>query len=428
MIASRVETKMTKGSDDVVDRQRHLRLMAVQTTSSVTSEVTVLHTLLKSLPALSREKGIVVEVLLVQGIDGQANKAVGRRAASYFGEIPNVTVRELNVGKLGQPDRPRTDRVMKIRDLVNLRLAKRRLYDTVRSFQPHVVYSAQQLWDVRIATPLARSLACPQIIHVHYNIGPALGLGVVDALRQARMVITVSDFIRDDAIAHGVEASRVHALHNSIDVPRAQSPSERLAVRQDVRAELGLPESALLVGMVGRLSPSKGQEQLMEAMLPLLGTDRRIHLILAGGEYPTCNGMSDRINHSARIHDAASQVHLLGHRSDVPRILNALDLFAHPSRHEPFGLAVLEAAAHELPVVAWREGGLVTLVRDQETGLLVQPMDVAGLTNALRTLIRDPDRCIVMGKRARERVSRVFRSDLAAASFLSLLESEARRN
>ncbi|MDB5057676.1 MAG: glycosyl transferase group 1 family protein [Chloroflexi bacterium] len=409
------------------DRPKHLRLLAVQTTSSVTSEVIVLHTLLKSLYPLSRENGIPVEVLLIQGIDGHANKAAGRQAAGLFRQIPNVTVLELNVGKLGQHDSPRFDRVMKIRDLLYLQLARRSLLAKVHTFRPHVVYSAQQVWDLRIATPLAGSLACAQVIHLHYNVGPALGPGVVDALRRAQMVITVSDFIRDDAIAHGVAPSRVHALYNSITVPRELSLQERLAVRQAVRAELGLPEDALVVGMAGRISPSKGQLQLMEAMVPSLIRDPRVHLVLAGSENPARNGISDRIMHAAQKHNVTSQVHLLGHRSDVPRILDAIDLFAHPTRNDPCPLAVLEAAAHGLPIVAWREGGTATLVRDQETGLLVEPMDVDGLAHALQTLITDQGMRDAMGKMARERTASIFNPDAAAADFLSLLEMERTR-
>jgi glycosyltransferase involved in cell wall biosynthesis len=407
-------------------RQEHVRLLAVQTTSAVTSEVNVLHTMLKSLLPLSRERGTPVDVLLIQGTDGNADLEVGRRAAALLRQIPQLTVSELNVGKLGQHDSSRIDRVMKVRDLACVQLARRKLLDRARSFQPHVVYSAQQLWDLRIATPLARSLACPQVIHLHYNVGPALGPGVVDTLRQARTVIAVSEFIRDDAIAHGVDPSRVHALYNSIALPREQAPHERLAIRQEVRAELGLLEDALLVGMVGRLSPSKGQQQLMEAMLPPLKSDRRVQLVLAGSEYPARNGMTERIRQTARQHDVVSQVHLLGHRADVSRILDALDVFAHPTRRDPCPLAVLEAAAHGLPVVAWREGGTATLVRDCETGFLLEPMDIDGLTHALQTLIANQGMRETMGRMARGRVASAFSPDRAAAAFLALLKEAGR--
>jgi glycosyltransferase involved in cell wall biosynthesis len=408
-------------------RQRHLRLLAVQTTSSMSSEMTVFQTLLKSLQPPAREAGISVDVLLVQGVDRKANGENERGPASLFRRIPNVTVHELNVGKLGQHDSSRVDRAMKIRDLVNVQLAKKRLLARAYSYQPHVVYSAQQIWDLRIATPLARTLACPQVVHLHYNVGPALGTGVVETIRNASMVIAVSKFIRDDAIAHGVEPGRAHALYNSTEVPPAQSPHDRLVVRRDVRAELGLPEDALLIGMVGRLTPSKGQQQLLEAMLPALKRDPYVHLVLVGTEYPARNGMSDQIWQTARGHNVLSQVHLVGHRLDVPRILDALDVFAHPSRLEPFSLAILEAMAHGLPVVAWREGGPAELVSDNECGLLAEPLDINGLSQALRTLIMDECLRVAMGKMARERALSVFSPAVAAASFLSLLETVAKR-
>lgn len=412
---------------DIDQARDSFRLLAVQTSSVATSEVRVLHTLLENLQRLPHNKDVTVEVLLLQGVDPRAGSEAGWGAASLFRQIPNVTVHEISAGKLGQHDTGALDRVMKVRDVANLWFARRELVARARSFQPDLVYSNQQLWDLRLATPLARTLACAQVIHLHYIVGPWLGRGTIDALRQADMVIAVSEFIRDDAIDKGVQTDRVHALYNSIVVPEELAPAERRAVKESLCAELSISEDALLVGMTARLNPHKGQEEVVRAMLPVLIHDRRIHVILAGSENPVGAGVPERIMESARRHGVLGQVHLLGQRSDVPRILDALDVFAHPSRHDPCPLAVLEAAAHGLPIVAWREGGIAKLVLDQETGLLVEPMDIEGLTHALRLLISDESLRTSMGKKARARAQSTFRPEVAADSFLSLLRTAAQR-
>lgn len=401
--------------------RRRLRLLAVQTSTGITSEVQVFRALLESLAHIAPQHGVAVEVLLVQGVDRHASGDDGRRAAEAFHAMPHVTVHELDVGKLGRFDTSRAQRFAKVRDVARMRLARRALLAVARQFQPDLVYSSQQRWDLRVATPLVRALRVPQVVHLHYIVGPWLGQRVVDALTTVEMVIGVSDYIRDDAIRHGVREERARALYNSVDAPPTLSEVEREGVKRGLIGELGLPDDAILVGMTARLSASKGQAELERALRPILARDRRVHLLLAGGEYPARNGLMERIRERAREHGVVSQVHILGQCSDVPRILDALDIFAHPSLQDPCPLAVLEAGAHALPVVAWRDGGTATLVADGETGILVEPMDIDGLTGALDGLIADQTLRTTMGSAGRARVETVFNPELAGSSFLDLL-------
>lgn len=376
------------------------------------------------MPALAAETGITVDVLLIQGVDKRESDGQGDRVAHHFQQLPNVVVHEFEMGKLGQQDQRGAARLLKVRDLVNVRLSQGRLLPLARDFDPHLVYGAQQVWDARIAAPLAQQLGCPQIVHLHYAVGPWLGKDALEMLRQARMVVAVSEFIRDDAIAHGVAADRVHRLYNSIAVPPPLGEPERTAIRREFRAELAVQDDALLVGMAARLTVFKGQAQLVEAMIPILLSDQRVHLVLAGDEAPG-SGIAAHIIDVARDYEVAAQVHLLGYRSDVPRLLAALDLFAHPSRSEPFSLAILEAMAHGLPVVAWREGGPAEIIVDGHTGFLIESMDIDGLTRALNLLITDPSVRETMGRAGRERAATAFAPSLVSTPFLKLLGEAA---
>jgi glycosyltransferase involved in cell wall biosynthesis len=177
--------------------------------------------------------------------------------------------------------------------------------------------------------------------------------------------------------------------------------------------------------MVARLSPSKCQPELFEAVLPLLQADDSLHFVLAGREYPAGNGMIDHLRGRAAEARVSSQVHLMGHRSDVPAVLDGLDVFAHPSRLEPCALSILEAMSHGLPVVAWREGGTVELVSHLETGILVPPMEIPALTQAIKALLTDGKRRKEMGDAGRARVRSRFRADEAAQRFVKLLARAA---
>jgi len=396
-----------------------LRLLAIQTSSEITPEARVLLSLLRALPAAAARRGAPVEVLLIQGVDRWAGTKEGYEAAAHFRTLPGVRVHTVNVGKLGQPGTGGLARAMKVRDLVALRLDRGRMIEAARRFRPDIVYSAQQLWDLRLAAPLARALDRPRVVHLHYTVGPWLGRDALQALRDARMVIGVSGFIRDDAIRHGVPAERTRLLYNSIVAP--ELPASRDAAKSALRAEFGLPNDALVVGIVARLFENKGQVELLEAMLPILRRDRRVHLLLVGSEYPKPHGLTERLTETARASGVLPQVHLPGYRGDVPHILDGLDVFAHPSRSEPFSLAILEAMAHELPVVAWREGGPAEIIVDGQTGILVAPMDIDGLTGALDGLLGDGARRAAMGQAGRERALETFNPVIAGDGFLDAL-------
>ncbi len=402
-----------------------LRLLAIQTSTEVTSEVNVFRTLLESLSQTARAGNVMLEVLLLQGVDGRAGND-GRQAAEVFRSIPEVTVCPFDVGKLGRSDTTRVQRLAKIRDVTAVQLARPRLLSAARRFQPDLVYSAQQRWDLRIATPIARALGCPQVVHLHYTVGPYLGRGMIDTLRGAAMVIAISAYIRDDAIRNGTPAEQVSLVYNSTPIP--PRPTSRDEARHVLRDELGFPANALLIGMVARLTENKGQEHLIQAVLPILRADSRTHLLLVGTEDPRPRGITERIRETARQHSVISQVHLLGHRRDVPRILDGLDIFAHPSRFEPFSLSILEAMAHGLPVVAWREGGPAEIVADGQTGFLVEPMDIDGLTAALRSLLDDKCLRATFGTRGRERVEATFSPETAASAFVAALITTSRAN
>ncbi len=400
-------------------KESPLRLLAIQTSSELTPEARVLLSLLRALPAAAARRGAPVEVLLIQGVDCWAGTKEGYEAAAHFRTLPGVRVHAVNVGKLGQPGTGGLARAMKVRDLVALRLDRGRMIEAARRFRPDIVYSAQQLWDLRLAAPLARALDRPRVVHLHYTVGPWLGRDALQALRDARMVIGVSGFIRDDAIRHGVPAERTRLLYNSIVAP--ELPASRDAAKSALRAEFGLPNDALVVGIVARLFENKGQVELLEAMLPILRRDRRVHLLLVGSEYPKPHGLTERLTETARASGVLPQVHLPGYRGDVPRILDGLDVFAHPSRSEPFSLAILEAMAHELPVVAWREGGPAEIIVDGQTGILVAPMDIDGLTGALDGLLGDGARRVALGKAGRERALETFNPVIAGDGFLDAL-------
>ena len=287
-----------------------------------------------------------------------------------------------------------------------------------RQINPDVIYSCQQLWDCQAATYLARKLNKPQVIHLHYIIGPWLHRPILERLRTCAHVVTVSDFIREEALRHGVSPQNVTTIRNTITA----APISETGTRDAVCQEMGFSSSTVLLGIVARLDPDKGQSDTLRAFAKVVGEHPQARLLIVGNETPWHPGYSDVLKGEAHDLGLEESVRFLGYRSDVPRLLAALDVFVHPTRKDPCPLAVLEAAAVSLPVVAYAEGGAKELVQDGVTGLLTAPEDVDALARSLTRLIGDLDYARALGRAGHSRIMSEFQPAPAGNAFAVLMD------
>jgi glycosyltransferase involved in cell wall biosynthesis len=171
---------------------------------------------------------------------------------------------------------------------------------------------------------------------------------------------------------------------------------------------------AIVVGTVGRLVPVKGHHYLLEAIARLGARRPALHLLLVG-DGPLRDDLTARATSAGlRVRNAGdagvpsgpegATVHMLGLRRDVARLLAAMDLFVLPSLNEGMGRVLVEAMAMELPCIASKVSGVPDVVDDGRTGVLVPPRDPAALVREIGTLIEDPQRARVMGRRGRRKV------------------------
>lgn len=293
-----------------------------------------------------------------------------------------------------------------------------RLYGTLptllrraRAFAPDVVYSSQQKWDCLAASHVARRLAKPHVVHLLYSVGPWLGRQSLERLRSCEHVVAVSDFIRAEALDHGVAPGRVTTIRNTVPVPPPSPPG----MREQARREFGIPLHARTAGIVARLEPSKGQADTIEAFGRVVPQVPGAFLLVVG-EGHTRGDLEDR----ARRTGFADRIRFTGERHDLPVVLAALDVFAHPSRRDAAPLAVLEASAAGLPVVAYADGGVAEIVVDGRTGLLAPTGDTAALAGAMEALLADPARSAGLGAAGRAHIAQAFRPEDAGREFARL--------
>lgn len=215
--------------------------------------------------------------------------------------------------------------------------------------------------------------------------------------RTHHAVIAVSDAGRRDSVARGrLVPERVHVIHNGVDTRRFGAVDGVAA--GVVRAEFGIPETSPLMVGVSVLRRDKGFHHLLAAMPSILERVPAAHVLIAGDGAEAASLQSQ-----AEAAGLADVVHFAGRRNDIPEVMASGDLFVHPTLHDTLPTVVAEAMAAGLPVVAGRIGGVVEMVDEDTTGLLVDPGDEAALAAACIRLLAGAEEARHMGAAGRAR-------------------------
>jgi glycosyltransferase involved in cell wall biosynthesis len=210
--------------------------------------------------------------------------------------------------------------------------------------------------------------------------------------------------------ALGAPRSKVLVIPNGVDVPTAVRVNAA-----DVRNEFGWPTSAWVLGTVCRLTPEKGVDALIRAirLLPL-EVDVRLAILGDGPERPALEQLVNGL-------DMRERVGFLGFRNPTEPWVAAFGGFALATRTtEHCSNSILEAMGAGKPVIATNVGGNPELVRDGETGFLVEPDDPCGIARAIERLLGLPDKGASLGRRGRERVESDFSLPAIAARHVAL--------
>jgi glycosyltransferase involved in cell wall biosynthesis len=231
--------------------------------------------------------------------------------------------------------------------------------------------------------------------------------------------ISVSQGVKDYLLQEiGLDPAKIRVVANGVDVAAIDAARPG----PEVRRELGLPEEATVIGLVARLDHwGKGHKELFTAMAQIRAR-HSVHALIVGG-----GRRIDEVRALAASLGLAGEVHFLGQRQDVPDLLNAMDIFVLPSYSEGVSLALLEAMAAGLPVIATEVGGLPEVVTDGQTGLLIPPRDAAALAGALTRLLGDPDCARRLGANARDQVREHYSLDRLGREINAIYEELAEK-
>ena len=186
-----------------------------------------------------------------------------------------------------------------------------------------------------------------------------------------------------------IPAERSLTIGNGVRVSDFLPNSESLDGAADIRAELGIPSDALVVGYVGRLVREKGLGELVVAAAGVMRRHPGVILLIVGEALPSDRDARRELEDRIQRAGIDANVVFAGFREDMPRIYRSMDVFVLPSYREGAPRSVMEAMASGRPVVATDIAGCRDQVVNGETGILVPPGDVDSLEAALLRLIDD---------------------------------------
>ncbi len=210
-----------------------------------------------------------------------------------------------------------------------------------------------------------------------------------------------------------VAPGKSQVIYNGIDLEKFSNLN--VLDYSDVREEIGLSGQDKIIGAVARLDPAKDLANLLNALPFVLQSFKNVHLLLVGS-----GRLLEDLQQQAIRLKIEKNVHFLGERKDIPRLLTAMDMFVLPSITEGMSLTLIEAAACGKPVIATNVGGSPEVIIDQLTGTIVEPGDPIALADAIKNYLQYPDVARAFGENAQKRAFSAFNIDHMMREYFEL--------
>ncbi len=311
-------------------------------------------------------------------------------------------------------------------DIIHLHTGKRTggigRYVALKRDIPYVVSLHGGLFDV----PTGEALTWTEPTQKAYEWGKILGwwVGSRRVFDDASAIICVGEEERILTQQKYPNKKVVH-LPNGVD-----SKLFAVGAGKSFREKHGIPDSAYVLLVIGRIDPQKNQFFLIKQFQEIINVKPEAHLLIIG--HVTNNRyFSDIISHVSQmgLNDRITVIPGLDANSpDLTNAYHSADLFVLPSAHEPFGIVILEAWASGLPVVASRVGGIPSFVADRKDGLLFQPNNPVQLVAAIKQVVNNPGQSKKMAMEGKKKAITKYSWDVITKKLLVIYEEAIREN
>jgi glycosyltransferase involved in cell wall biosynthesis len=218
-------------------------------------------------------------------------------------------------------------------------------------------------------------------------------------------IITLTEIGKKEHISFGIaQPQKFRVVQSGIDAEAFKKTDPSRV--EKLRKELGLSSDNKVVGTVARLVPVKGHSYFIQAAEKIVKVIPQSRFMIVGDGV-----LRAKLEKLVKEKNLRDYFYFLGLRSDVSDLLSLFDVFVLSSLNEGMGKVVVEAMASSKPVVATRVGGIPEVVSDNDTGLLVEPMNIDSLAESVISLLKDKQRSMAMGEAGRRRAEAIFLKD-----------------
>jgi len=210
---------------------------------------------------------------------------------------------------------------------------------------------------------------------------------------QIRKIICISDTIKNYVDLSLGNSGRNITIHDGIDLNRPKP--DRIDSARELKAELHIPASSKIVGNASALTFEKGWDTFLEVARSILNKRSDVHFIIAG-----VGSLELNLRNKVDVMKISDNVHFIGFKENISKILSGFDVLLMPSRIEGLGTVIMEAFFSNTPVVSTRTGGIPELVMNDKTGLLSEVDDVIALKNQVIHLLDNNEKNELLTKNA----------------------------
>lgn len=307
----------------------------------------------------------------------------------------------------------------------------RKLIYTVRKIQPDLIqgwmYHGNLIAQLIVLLMFKRSPVLWNIRGSHYNVGEEKFLTAIIIWFGAilsRFPVKIINNSITSAVEH--EKKLGYCSQNRVIIPNGFDTDlfvPKSKVKNELRNELGLTENVLLIGWVGRFHSVKDHINFLRAAKLLLDNDSNIHFVMVGKNLDYHN---NELKQQIGKLEITKNVHLLGERRDMEKIIAGFDILVSSSYVEGFPNVVGEAMSCEVPCVVTNVGDSAWVVGD--TGRVVPPKNSEALAGAIKELLDiDTSERQTLGMKARERIINNFSLDTIVTQYENLYKSVLKR-
>jgi glycosyltransferase involved in cell wall biosynthesis len=227
------------------------------------------------------------------------------------------------------------------------------------------------------------------------------------------VIVAVSEPIKETLVLQGVNSNKIKVVNNGIVLDDYMQVNED--IRELLKASMQIEKGQLCIINVGRLNPQKNQSAIIDAAAILSINDNKLKFLIVGdGE------LYNDLQQQVKDNNLQQIVHLLGFRTDVKQLLQLADIFILPSLDEGMPMALLEAVACRIPVIATPVGDIQNLIRNDYSGVLIKNSDATEIVNGINQILESEDSGRKFADNAIESLHKMYSSKVMYKSYTEI--------